>query len=345
MYGEFDPDFLISPREGMVFDKKLIDTASILAIEGVEGLSFILEGNALLEYKGRQTTATVRGVDEAFAAIVPIEKMVTAGRFTGSGAVVGQGVAYALGLWGTLTEQLRFYAPSRGSYSVLLPMSGFSSGRLDVEAVFALDAATDSKYVVVPLGFAQHLFDYKDRVSSLMVGLQPAADEKEIAGRLGQLLGEGFKVENRLEQKASMYRIMAFEKWSIFFIGLMVLVIALFSVVGSIIMLVIDKRNNIRTIAAMGGSLSVVRGIFIRQGMMIGLIGAAGGLLLGVAVCGVQQIFGVVPMPAESFLVDSYPVRMKLLDLVVIAVAVVAINYIITIFTVRATVRAKDIRA
>ncbi len=136
-----------------------------------------------------------------------------------------------------------------------------------------------------------------------------------------------------------MYRIMVIEKWGIFFIGLLVLVVASFSIVGSIIMLVIDKREGIETLRALGATRSTIRGIFIRQGMMIGAIGAAGGLLLGVAVCAVQQIWGVVPMPGASFLVDSYPVRMRGADIAAICAAFLAVNALITIFTVRSSIK------
>ncbi len=147
----------------------------------------------------------------------------------------------------------------------------------------------------------------------------------------------------RYQQKESTYRIMKFEKWGIFFIGITVLVIASFSIVGSLIMLIIDKKNGIRTLGSLGATRSLVRGIFIRQGMMIGITGALGGLILGVAVCAVQQLFGVIPMPGNTFLVDTYPVLMRWADIAAILLAAfLTVNYLIVTFTVLKTIGKRD---
>ncbi len=322
MYRDFDPDFLVRPAEGKVFDVVALDAEKIGALEEVKGVSFVLEDSAVLEYYGRQTTATILGVDTLSA-----------------GAIVGQGIAYELGIRQGFTEQLKFYAPRRGSYSALLPLSSFSAAEAPVTGVFVLDAETDGEYVIVPLEFAQGLFDYEKRASGLAVRLETGAGEKRLKAEVANIAGEDFQVLTREEQKASMYRIMKLEKWGIFFIGLLVLLIASFSIVGSLIMLIIDKRAGIDTLEAMGASTGMVRSVFVRQGMMIGAIGALGGLVLGVLVCGAQQIFGLVPMPGGTFLIESYPVRMRIEDIAVICVAFVAVVWIITTFTVRATIK------
>jgi lipoprotein-releasing system permease protein len=218
-------------------------------------------------------------------------------------------------------------------------MNAFSMGETPVEGVFSLDADTDGTYLFTPLDFAQRLFDYGDRVSGLMVRAKDGTPEKQLQSRVAAIAGDDFRVLDRIGQKASMYRIMELEKWGIFFIGLLVLVIASFSIVGSLVMLVVDKRDGIATLRALGASTRMVRSIFVRQGMMIGVIGAAGGLVLGVAVCAVQQIFGIIPMPGASFLVDSYPVAVRGGDVAATVAAFVAVNYLITIFTVRATIK------
>jgi lipoprotein-releasing system permease protein len=343
LYNDFDPDLLIVPAEGKVFTPDSLDKAAIVALTGVKAISLILEESALVEYRGRQATATLRGVDSTFHNVVPIENMIAVGRWDANAATVGQGVAYDMGMSLVLTDGIKFYVPRRGSYSSLLPINSFSTAEIPVEGVFALDADTDGQYVLVPLDFAQRLFDYEERVSALIVRFAEGAPAGRVKKQVEEIAGEGFKVLTRYEQKASMYRIMQYEKWGVFFIGLVVLIIASFSIVGSLLMLIIDKRAGIRTLGAMGAPLRFVRGIFVRQGMMIGLTGAVGGLVLGVVVCGVQQIWGVVPMPAATFLVDSYPVLMKPLDIVAICAAFVAVIYIITIFTVRGAITKNDL--
>ncbi len=344
MYNEFDPDILITPAVGKVFSPDSLPADRIASLGGVSAVSFVLEDSGLVEYRGRQTTAAIKGVDDNFGDVVPIRSMLVRSRETEPpGAIVGQGVAYDLGMGHLLTDRLKVYVPRRGSYSALLPMSGFSAGELPVEGIFSLDADTDGRYIIAPLDFTRRLFDYGGRVSGLAVRFTGDVSEKQLKRRIADVAGEDFTVSTRYEQKASLYRIMRYEKWGVFFIGLMVLVIASFSIVGSLVMLVIDKRENIRTLGALGAPLALVRQTFTRQGMMIGLTGSAAGLILGVAVCAAQQLFGVVPMPAATFLVDSYPVEMKPLDIAAICVSFVAVTYIITTFTVRRAVTRREV--
>jgi lipoprotein-releasing system permease protein len=343
LYNDFDPDLVVTPLEGKVFVPDSLDVQSILALEGVKATSFMLEESALVEYRGRQTTATLRGVDSMFYRVVPIEGMISVGKWDANFATVGQGVAYAMGMSLVLNSELTFYVPRRGNYSSLLPVNSFSSSEIPIGGVFALDAETDSQYVLVPLDFSQRLFDYEGRVSGLMIRFSEGGQTSNLQKQVSEIAGDKFDVLTRYQQKASVYRIMQYEKWGVFFIGLLVLIIASFSIVGSLIMLIIDKRAGIHTLGAMGGPLRFVRRVFIRQGMMIGLSGAVGGLVLGVAVCAIQQVWGVVPMPAATFLVDSYPVLLKPLDIAAICVAFVGIIYIITIFTVRRTITKKEL--
>ena len=341
MYHDFDPDLTVQPAEGKVFDPRTLDRAAIESLEGVEATSLMLEESAMIEYRGRQTTVTVRGVDSLFARVVPIERMMWAGKWDGTGAVPGQGIAYEMGVSMNLAEPMRFIVPRRGAWSSLLPMTAAGSIEVPVGGVFVLDAETDGEYVLMPLESARELFEYSGMASNLAIRFAPGANEKRVKEAVQAASGEGFRVLTRYERNESMYRIMRLEKWGIFAIGLAVLIIASFSIVGSLIMLIIDKRDGIATLRALGARASTVRGIFIRQGMMIGAIGASGGLALGLAVCAVQQLFGVIPMPGATFLVESYPVLVRWGDIGAIVAAWVAVCWTITIFTVRMTVRTK----
>jgi lipoprotein-releasing system permease protein len=339
MYRDFDPDFTVGPAEGKVFDPHTLDIEAIGALEGVSACALELEESAMVEYRGRQTTVTVRGVDSLFGRVVPIDGMMYAGSWGGGGVVVGQGIAYEMGVSLGLTEPMRFIVPRRGAWSALLPMTAANSIEVPIEGVFVLDAETDGRYVLMPIERARELFEYKGMASHLAIRMEEGASEKKIGEAVAAIAGEGFRVQTRYEQNESMYRIMRLEKWGIFAIGLAVLVIASFSIVGSMIMLIIDKREGTATLRALGARESVIRGIFVRQGMMIGAIGGLGGLLLGLAVCTVQMVFGVIPMPGATFLVESYPVLVRGIDIAAICAAFVAVNYIITIFTVRMTVK------
>lgn len=336
MYRDFDPDLVVLPAGGKVFDPASLDVAAIEALEGVRATSFVLEESALAEYRGRRSVVTVRGVDSLFGSVVPLERMMWAGSWGGGGVVVGQGVAYEMGLRLNSGEPMRFYVPRRGAWSALLPFSAVKSVGMDVDGVFVLDADTDGEYVIAPIEQTRELFDYRGMASGLAIGITRGVPEKKLKAQVAAIAGDDYRTLDRYEQKESMYRIMRMEKWGIFAIGVAVLIIASFSIVGSIVMLIIDKRDGIRTLGALGASRRVVRGIFIRQGMMIGVVGAVAGLLVGLAVCAVQSVFGVIPMPGSTFLVDSYPVSVQWADVGAICVGVACVNYIITVFTVRA---------
>lgn len=319
LYRGFDPDLLVRPVEGKVFSVSDLDVEAVAGLSGVEAAEFVLEESALLDYRGRQVAATVRGQG-------------------GGGVVVGQGIAYELAIRQGFSEPLRFWVPRRGGYSALIPMSAFSTASAPIEGVFEMDSSTDGEYVLTGIEFARQLFDYPGQASALAVRTHGGSGRK-LAAQVGQIVGPGFEVLTREQQRADMYRILRVEKWGVFFVGVMVLVVASLSIVGSLVMLVIDKRDSTRTLEAMGVTRRGVQKIFITQGMMIACIGAAGGLLLGVLVCGAQQLFGFVPMPGGTFLIDEYPVRLRAVDVAAVCAAFLCVTGIITTFTVRTTLK------
>ncbi len=339
MYKNFDPDLKISAVEGKTFDSEGFPSAAILAVKGVEGLSFELEENALFEYRGQQFLGTLLGVDNRYETIVPIDSMIVQGTYAltldgAPQATLGLGVSYELGVALHLVDPLSIYMPSRGAASPLLPMSLYKQMEIAPGAVFALDHETDGQYVIVPIGFARELLDYDStRVSAAIVKLAdgtPATVQKEVA----RIAGQDFSVLNRYQQKESFYRIMQYEKWGIYFIILLVLVIASFSIVGSLVMIIIDKRGDIATLGAMGAPRPMVRRIFTNEGMLISGIGAAAGLVAGIVLCLLQQHFGWVKMAGTSFLFDTYPIEIQAWDVVGVIVSVGAVNFVMTHLTV-----------
>lgn len=349
MYTEFDPDIAITPVVGKVFGPDEPDRGRLLAVEGVEEVSFVLEDQVLLRYRDRQKEATIRGVDERYPMVVPIESMVSGGKYEPvfgemHQALVGEGLAYSLGLNINLLDPVRVYVPRRGSFNPLVPIDSYRVGPLYPSGLFRLDAETDGQYLLAPLEFTQELLDYPDRATSVFVKIAPGATQKKVQAALRSTLGDGYRVLTRYEQKASLYSIMAYEKWGIFLIILMVMVIASFTIVGSLVMLIIDKRADLRTIVSMGGTVGFLRGIFVREGMLVAGIGAAGGMLLGLLVCWAQQLFGIIRIPAETFLVDTYPVVVEAGDIALIAAAFIAVSYIIIKFTVAKMIPRSEVR-
>ena len=348
MYRSFDPDIRITPVRGKVFPIDSLPRERFLAIDGVRDAAYALEDNAVFEYRDRQAFGTMCGVDSLYRRVVPLDSLRTEGVFQLQfgdfpEAYVGQGMAYALGIRVNLNSPISVYVPRRGRVSPLLPYSFYKKQNIFPSGVFALEAEVDGKYVIVPLHFAQELLDYPGQASSVAIRLEADASPQRVQQQIGQWLGDDYKIQSRYQQKESFYRIMMYEKWGIYFIILLVLVIASFSLIGSLVMLIIEKRKGSQTLVTMGADTKLLRKIFVAEGMLIYLIGAGGGLLLGVALALAQQHFGFLKLSGETFLIDAYPVEVHPSDLAWVIVTFVSVSYLISVLTVRAMIPKKEI--
>ena len=344
MQSAFDADLEVRPREGKTFVINDLKTDSLRSIEGVTGCSAALEQSALAEYGGRQVVVTVRGVDEDYCDVLPMEQYISAGEMQLrlgeiEQSCVGSTIAYQLGVRTFLDIPLNLYSPRRGDISTLLPIDAYTQRRTSPSGVFSISGEVDESYILTTIELAQSLFDYPDRASSLLVDVADGASLERTRDAVQKAVGEDFRVVTRMEQQAALYRIMKYEKWGIFFISLLVLIIASFSIVGSLAMLIIDKRDNIATLRAVGARTEFVRSIFMGEGALIGTLGAAIGLVLGVGICVAHQQFGLIEMPGTTFVVQYYPVRMKLTDIVLIIAAMAAVTLAISRLTVNTMIR------
>ena len=344
MYSAFDADLTLTPRRGQTFVQTELDTAALRRIPGVAALSCTLEQSVLLEHAGRQATATVRGVDDSYGEVFDLEDAVTTGEWRVrlgdlERLVIGQSMAWMLGIRTLADADVTLYAVRRGSFSTLLPMDNYTRRTEPVGGVYVLDLDTERTYVLSSLRLAQSLFEAEGRVSGVVFRLTPDADVERTREAVSAVAGDSFRVRTRDELRASFYRIMTYEKWGIFFIALLVLVIASFSVVGALSMLIVEKRRDIATLRALGADTPLLRRIFRTEGMLICGLGAVVGLLLGVSMSLVQQHFGVIEIPAESFLTKSYPVEFRLSDLFAVAVSFALVAALLADVTVRSMIK------
>lgn len=349
MYKSFDPDLLVTPTQGKVFAMDSIPADRLRAIPGVAQWSFSLEENALFEYRDRQYIGVMRGVDSLFAEVVPIDTLITQGNYRlrfGElpEACVGQGIAYTLGIRTTFNDPIVIYVPRSGKFSLMMPQSLYRKGLLFPSGVFALEAEVDGKYMIVPIDFAQNLLDNKGKASSLSIRLDDGYSPESVRPAVAALLGDQFEVLTRYQQKAEFYRIMMYEKWGIYFIILLVLIVASFSLIGSLVMLIIDKRKDIRTLLTMGADIPLLRRIFVAEGMLIYGIGAVIGMILGLGLSLAQQHWGFLTLGGETFLIDTYPVEVHLSDLLLIVVTFTAVSYLISKLTVLSMIPRSQIR-
>ncbi len=346
MYSAFDADLSITPREGQTFPADRLDTAALRRLPGVAAFSFTLEQSALLEHDGRQATATVRGVDDAYGEVFALDDAVTSGEWRVrlgdlERLVVGQSMAYLLGIRSLADADVAVYAVRRGRFSTLLPMQNYTRRTVPVGGAFTLDLETERQYVLASLRLAQELFNYPGRASSLVIRLAPGAGADEVRTQVARLVGDDFRVQTRDELRASFYRIMTYEKWGIFLIALLVLLVASFSVVGALSMLIVEKRNDISTLRALGAPTPLIRSVFRLEGYLVCGLGALAGVVLGVGASLVQQHFGLIEIPAETFLTKSYPVEFRVADLIAVLASFSAVAFVLSNVTVGSMIKNK----
>lgn len=344
MYSAFDAELTLTPRRGQTFSVTDLDTSALRRIPGVGALSLTLEQSVLLEHGGRQATATLRGVDDSYGEVFDLSDAVVTGQWRVrlgdlERLVIGQSMAWMLGIRSLADADVTMYAVRRGSFSTLLPMDNYTRRTEPVGGVYVLDLDTERTYVLTSLRLAQSLFETPDRVSAVQIRLTPGASPERTREAVAASAGDGFQVRTRDELRASFYRIMTYEKWGIFFIALLVLVVASFSVVGALSMLIVEKRGDVETLRALGADTDLIRSIFRTEGLLICGLGGVIGLVVGVTLSLLQQHLGLIEIPAESFLTKSYPVEFRLTDLVVVAAAFAVVAALLANVTVRSMIK------
>ena len=340
LYGSFDPDLKILPKTGKTFVPNST-FEQIRKLEDVVFYSEVLEENALLKYGNRQRPAIVKGVDENFTMMTGIDTMMVDGSFVlDSGkhqfTVLGYGVALDLGVGLTFVDPIKFYVPKRGVKVSHNPMDAFSTKHLYPSGYFVIQQDFDSQYVLVPLKFARSLFSYKKEVSAIELAIQDQDNIEDLKDQIQKIVGDDFTVKNRFELHEVLFKMMQTEKMAIFFILAFILIIASFNVIGSLTMLILDKKSDISTLRSMGANEKTIQNIFLLEGWLISLLGASIGIILGVFICFLQLKFGLVKFAGNgAFIADSYPVNVHFSDIFIIFTTVVLIGYAASRFPVR----------
>ncbi len=343
-HSRLSADLRLSPREGSTFASHTVDTVALRQIEGVAAFSMLLDEQVLIEHKGAQLPTRLTGADDAYLSVVPLGEAITFGEgVLRQGErdllLMGETMYGRLGMRSLVDAEVSLYAIRRGNFSSLLPIGNYTQRRIKVGGLFRLAYADETEQVLAPLRVAQQLLNRPDELSAIEIRCTSPEVVAAVQRTLQARWGEQFRIENRDERNASFYRLVRFEKWGIFFIALLVLVVASFSVVGALSMLIIEKREARKTLRAMGASEPFIRAIFRREGYLICLLGGVLGLLLGVTLCLVQQHFGVIGMPSGNFMTKSYPVELRLGDLLPVIGSFAAVAWCFSTLTVRSMIR------
>lgn len=341
----FDPQLKITAVKGKVFDGQDPRILQIRELPEVELCSESLEDNIMVQYQDKQTMAVLKGVEDNFDRLTPIDSILF-----GRGELIlhDEVVDYAIPgiqLLSTLGASIRFldpleiYAPKRGAkVNLANPSTAFSTGQLFSSGlVFAVNQEKyDGSYVLTSLRFARDLFQYTSEVSAINLKLKPEADTDAVKEKIEQILGEDFCVSDRYEQQADTFRIMEIEKLISYLFLTFILVIASFNVIGSLSMLIIDKRDDVNTLRNLGANDNQIVRIFLFEGRMISFIGASLGVVLGLFLCWLQQKYGLIALGSSgTFVVDAYPVSVHLTDVIVIFITVLAVGFLSVWYPVR----------
>ncbi len=331
-----DPDVKITRNDGRVID----DAATIARdlssrVTGVRGAVVTLSSRALLVDDGEQMPIIFRGVPDEYATLSHIDDIIIDGMFalattdSVSGGIISVGVANTLKLAPGVYHHVKIYVPRRrGRINPANPMAAFTGTTMAVSGVFATQQSDyDADYVLIPLSAAQTLLDYDDTTGdAIEVFADPGTDIDALKQAVKDIIGDDYAVCDTIEQHAESFRMISIEKWITFMMLTFILVIALFNIVSTLSLLIIEKRDNMVTMRALGADDSLVRRIFMLEGWLITLIGGIVGIILGIALTIAQQYGGFITLAGDTakLSVTAYPVRLDVIDVIATALAVAA---------------------
>jgi lipoprotein-releasing system permease protein len=341
-----DPQLKVMPAKGKTAPADDPVLLKIRRLPAVAVATECLEDQALAVYGNRQMMIRLKGVQDNFDSLTYIREILEGdGDFELSAAnmyygIPGLGIAYQMGLGYTYQQPLKVYAPRReGQLNMANPADGFVEDELySPGVVFCMKQSKyDSHYILTSIEFTRQLFDQPGRLSSLEMRLRPGSDFEQVKQQMRQIAGDRFLVLDRYEQQDDTFRIMKVEKLIAYIFLTFILVIACFNIIGSLSMLIIDKRQDVVTLRNLGASDRQITRIFLFEGRMISAIGAVIGILVGLLLCWLQQQYGLVRLGSVegSFVVDAYPVSVHPWDVVLIFMTVLAVGFLSVWYPVR----------
>ena len=352
MFSEFDPVLLVVPAEGQTLRTDVEPVVSLYAREDIEAISMQFEQTALIRYKDHQLPARVMGVDTLFTRTAHIDSIISDGFYSVwdgafERAVLGRGLAAQIGINAHFTGALHLYAPERtGRINMLRPDQSLRHEHAFIAGTFAVNQIEyDDQLMLVSLPLAQRLFGYDEhtatalRIEPKIVNPAKSSIKRQsliVKSSIEKDLGEGFRVLDRYEQQADFFRILRIEKLLTVILLVFILIIASFNIIGSLSMLIIDKREDIRILSDLGADEKMIRRIFLLEGWFISSLGTLSGLMLGVLLCLGQQHFGWLTLGnGAEYVISAYPVQVQVWDIVLVGFIVLALGFLAALYPSR----------
>jgi ABC-type lipoprotein release transport system permease subunit len=343
LFNNFDPDLKIVSVQGKTFSVDDEALKKVRKIPEVVCFSEVLEENVMFRYKEKQESGVIMGVNNDFQKMVKVDSILVNGTFalkdnTLNYGVCGGGLSTKLGVGPGFIDPVFIYAPERTkTVNLSQPATNFVMDQVFISGIFLVQQQDyDNKFLIVSIDLARELFQYpSDAANAVELKISGKKDVNEVKEKIKLLVGDRFRILDRFEQQEDYYRIMKIEKWITYLILSFILLIAIFNIIGSLSMLIIDKKEDILTLRNMGADVSLIRKIFLFEGWMISIFGAIAGILLGAGFTLLQYYFGFVKLPSDNFIVSAYPVLIKPMDLVLIFITVTLMGFFAAYYPVK----------
>lgn len=348
-FNAFHADIEIIPSKGKTFRLSTFPIEGLNEIPGVANTGLVLDESGMVRYRERQHLVKLRGVDSLFHEITGIDTLLVEGVYElekndRNFLLLGTGVASIINASiHDLLHPVEVFVPARGRTAGLTPAQAFRTSSNHVSGIFAVQAEVDAEYVILPLKLMRRLLDHDDAVSSILIDLEEGYRVSSVQRQIEMLAGPDYSVRNRMQQQEFLYKLLRSEKWAIFFILSFILMIAAFNIVGSLTMLVLEKRKDIAVLRSMGASRKLIERIFLLEGVLISMGGALGGIVIGGLVSWFQMKYGIIGIQAEgSFIIDAYPVVVKTTDLLLVAFTVFCIGLLASLLPLKNMWKSMD---
>lgn len=337
LFSQFDPDLRITAQKGKSFSISEEKKDELLGLPSVDLLSESITETALVYFEDKQMPVQLQGVDAEFDELTGIEQIITDGHYevydgAFDRAVLGQGLAWKLGIGARFVSGIEVYAPKReGKVNMLRPDANFNRETCFIAGTFAVNQQKyDDNLMLVDIDLTRRLLDYDStEVTALQVAVAEGYSVKQAKKEIVSVLGEGYAVQDRYEQQEDFFRILRVEKLLTTLLLVFILLIATFNGIGSLSMLIIDKQQDIRTLSHLGASEKMIRRVFVLEGWMVNALGALGGLVVGLVVCLLQEHLGLLKLGnGVEYVIEAYPVAVQGWDIVMVVVVVLALGAI-----------------
>jgi lipoprotein-releasing system permease protein len=346
LYTSFNPDIKITPVSGKQLTLTQVQLDMLRSVSGVKNFSLIAEEKALLQNGDYQSIIYLKGVDENYNKVAGVADHLVKGEFNTGDAdhpllVLGAGIENAVSVQSDRNlVPLIVYLPRKSNVNVTDPLQSINADTVNTAGTFIIQQEFDNKYAITNLAFVKEMLEMtEDNYTAVEIGIDPTVNEDDIKKDIENKLGKNYTVLTRYEQNRSLYAVMRAEKWVIYIILSIILIVAAFNMIGALTMLVLEKKADIGVLHSLGASSGLIQKIFLSEGLLLGFLGGGIGMLLALAIAFVQIYFQVIPLQGGSFLIDYFPVTLSALDFILVGCTVIFIAVIAAYIPARKAAR------